>query len=232
MLICYIIDRMKKISFIPLLLISPLLFMGAVYPYARETPYEDYEISDLTFGEKDNGAYPYSLSISNTGEGYISLTDFRFDDGEYGNGYIEQIGDFFDSYLYLAPGGKCSLSGHSQVNMDPEKINYNCVAFCEYSINEYKSVTFTGMDEEDYYNGTSYNYYFNIEGYPQENDYYLTYLLEFTYDGVTYAKRFFGETFDLELTKEIDPAEDIEFSSLSSFKVEIEEKTTRIACGP
>ena len=77
----------KKLKILPLLLAAPLLFMAnSLAPNSDVPPaesYNDYQLSNLIFESADeNGKYPFSLNIENTGDFYINL-DFSSYDRTY-----------------------------------------------------------------------------------------------------------------------------------------------------
>ena len=68
---------MKKMRLLPLFLIAPLFMANAPAPARGPDLYEDFAISNLTSISHDTetNRRVYSVSVTNTGDGYISVAD-------------------------------------------------------------------------------------------------------------------------------------------------------------
>ena len=206
---------MKKIGFLPLLTVTPLLMgFNAVPPYQHPDAYEDFEVSNFALGTKEEDEYPYSLELENKGEGYIQLSDFTFhkknDDSSYY--YIaDSCSDLVITSLYLAPKQKTPINGRVDFEATSEDLAFISRAFQTYSYREAEGIEFASSGTTQLDSKTYYDYYFKIANLTVDQDYYYTYLIEFTYEDITYAVECYSETFYINFLKEIDPSKDVTF---------------------
>lgn len=195
---------MKKINLLPLLLISPLLFMAnSPAPYAYEGEYEDFEVTDLVLNKEGTNDYSYSLSLSNLGEGYLSLNRFDLD---YYVDYSKECSGILSSDLYLLPHETCSLKGHIYEEVNEDDILFHAYAFKTYSFVEYKNITYKEKEVRYGDDITYYCYSFEIDGYPSSDDFYYTYLVEFSFGEIDFAINARSSYFEIAFKEEIDPS--------------------------
>lgn len=195
---------MKKIDLLPLLLISPLLFMAnSPAPYAYETEYEDFEVTDLVLTKEGTNDYSYYLSLTNLGEGYLSISRFDID---YYADYSKEINDLFSSDLYLLPHETCSLKGHIDQEVKEDDVTFYAYAFKTYSFVEYKSATYKEKEVRYRDEDTYYCYSFEIDGYPRSDDFYYTYLIEFSFGETDFAINAHSSYFEIAFKEEVEPS--------------------------
>ena len=131
----------NKLKFIPFLLAVPLLFMANSPAPSSDVPpampYSDYQLSDLVFESADeNGKYPFSLNIENTGDLYINL-DFSSYDRTY-----DFTNDINLEKLCLAPhtSGTFSSIAPADSVFTLENNKFTCYAHRVDGILEYESI--------------------------------------------------------------------------------------------
>ena len=195
---------MKKINLLPLLLISPLLFMAnSPAPYAFETEYEDFEVKDLLLNIEGTNDYSYSLSLTNLGEGYLSISRFDID---YYFDYSKECSGILSSDLFLLPHETCSLKGHIDQEVKEDDVTFHAYAFKTFSFVEYKSVTYKEKEVRYGDDITYYCYSFEIDGYPRSDDFYYTYLMEFSYGETDFAINAHSSYFEIAFKEEVEPS--------------------------
>lgn len=206
---------MKKIGFLPLLSITPLLMgLNAVPPYSYPDAYEDFEVSNFALGAKEDERYPFSLELENKGEGYIQLNDFTFQEKKQESNYyyyIDSCGDLVIASLFLAPKQKTPASGRVDFEASYEDLIFRSRAFKTYSFKEAGEIKNTALTTSKFDTKTYYEYHYEIVNLVEDEDYYYSYLVEFVYDDITYAVQCYSETFYISFLKEIDPDKDVTF---------------------
>ena len=208
----------KKV--LPLLLfVTPLLLANSPAPHAHTTPYENYSVSSISYTPSIDqvGVNVFSLQLDNTGEGYIcfsmSYLEIDIDD--------EQV-DFFSEYGYfgIAPGASLKLKGRCQTSeTDLNKIHVRYVEAFETFQRIECSAKYSKYEifENDSDNGDhkEIHYYFDIDYTMPDKDYYYSYIVEYTVNGVPYSNFTYSgsDTFDVVAFEEVSPT-DIEITGL------------------
>ena len=189
----------NKMKYIPILLATPLLFMGADYGDhvggAYPNYYEDYQVTAIDFEAADeNGKYPFTITIENTGDSYIAVTrNFGL---EYHNDYFtfideSVIGDV-DNGLCLAPhstGTYKSFTPASETFSLDDSSHY-CYAYAIYQNIEveYTNIKYIGKEATE--GGAYYTYEAQDYSYHDEEGneyYYYSKMVDVTIKGEKYA---------------------------------------------
>ena len=204
---------MRKTLFLPLLLISPLLFMGnSPAPYYTGENYsaENFEITNLEYQERENQNvwYSFTLEIYNKGDLYLQVDSLWFDveDGNSGDFSIDTLR--FNECI--PPDTKVILRGYANREYSIDKIKpSDAVGFKvpKQTMSFSSAKLVNKVDAEQTYSGqTIYEYVYEIEGATFDDAYYNSMMVDYTIDGEHHAtheysasKRFsFASTKDVE----------------------------------
>ena len=184
--------KSKKIYFLPLLALAPLLMANSPAPIVRANEYNDFSCSYLSREEVEdtnyNGRYLYNYKVTNNGTGCIESVLIQ---STSIHGYIYAENDIFDDLVVL-PGqtGILSLRTNNDVNPEGEELTYRGLAYQEFIqdafINydveiEEKTSTYSSSPEYSYY--VSFDTTVDIK----KNDYEYGLIVELTYKGQKYA---------------------------------------------
>ena len=209
----------KKTKLIPLLMGLPFLLMGNS-PVSHTYPhyYEDYEITNLHFGDPIEGQYPLDITIKNTGDGYIAISEafwlstddegFEFED--------ENVMEDESFAVCLAPhsSGTYIASNLANETFTLENAYPNCYAYTDLSEATYSSLNFSfkkavAMGELFYYELEDFDDGFN--GY-----YHSSKIINIEVKGVPYSfvSHTSVSTVEFGLRDQTITAEDITVKSL------------------
>lgn len=183
---------MKKIRFLPFLLLTPLFLMGnSPYPYGQSEYYEDFTISNLVFGEYVDyyAEYKCTFDVTNTGDKYIEISSIILKtNNKYASPYIEAD---MDSHYYddcIGPNQTVTLKGYAKnTQYTLEDLTAQAYAYALYKKAEYTSVSYVSKESYQYGSNSGLVYYYNykIEGLNVDREYYYSPLVEYSVDGVT-----------------------------------------------
>ena len=157
----------NKLKFIPFLLAVPLLFMAnSPVPGPDYYEYSDYEISDLVFEEADeNGKYPFSTHIKNTGNNYISLAD------SYLGGGHRFTNEYYASGLCIAPHSEGTYVSRDNVvnKFSLDEVKFVCYAYESHGFAQYSDIEFVSKKMEN--DWTKYTFHANDYQTPEQTRY-------------------------------------------------------------
>lgn len=157
----------NKLKFIPFLLAVPLLFMAnSPAPGPAYYDYSDYEISDLVFEEADeNGKYPFSAHIKNTGNKYIIL-----DSCYLGRGY-QFTNEYVASELCIAPHSEGTYVSrfNAEYKFSLDEVEFVCYAYKSHGAAQYSDIEFVSKEVE--HDWTEYNFHANDYQTPEQTRY-------------------------------------------------------------
>ena len=173
----------NKSKFIPLLLLCPLLFMGnSPAPYDGGDVYEDFEVSNLTYGEKDiDDKYPLTIDVKNTGTGYMLVgSSFYMEasNNDYVNCYHELVSYRYYDDVCIGPNQTAKLISDGSVSQQYELNEYRivCRGYQEVIETTYGSIKLE--DKADVSGVNSAYYYFSIEDLKTDNEYYYSMIVD------------------------------------------------------
>lgn len=158
------------------------------YPYVRDEPYEDFLITNITYGEKcedDYELYYVDFSIENTGDQYLTIRSIYC--GKEQQDYYLIIDTGYSELL--PPHTSNTFKGRAQ-KIDPPGITYKYGT--AYAVDN-KLATYSGVTyitENDISNGheaIGKTYEFEINGLKTENDYYYTVIVDYELNGQKHA---------------------------------------------
>ena len=157
----------NKAKFIPFLLAVPLLFMAnSPVPGPDYYEYSDYEISDLVFEEADeNGKYPFSTHIKNTGNNYISLAN------SYLGGGHRFTNEYYASGLCIAPHSEGTYVSRDNVvnKFSLDEVKFVCYAYESHGFAQYSDIEFVSKKMEN--DWTKYTFHANDYQTPEQTRY-------------------------------------------------------------
>ena len=157
----------KRLKILPLLLAAPLLFMAnSPAPGPTYYEYSDYEISNLVFEEADeNGKYPFSTHIKNTGNKYISLDLCYLDRGyKFTNEYVA-------SELCIAPHSEGTYVSrfNAEYKFSLDEVKFVCYAYEPHGVAQYSDIEFVSKEVE--HDATEYTFHANDYQTPEQTNY-------------------------------------------------------------
>ena len=170
----------NKTALFPLLLVCPLLFMAnSPAPYTDTEEYNDYTITNLTYGEQDEDhKYPLRLTINNTGSDYMPIgyeIEACTKDNDYFYLLNEQVS--YRTYIYyartcIAPNTSMELVASDPLSRQYELSDLRIDARCYKVTSEasYSSISLVGKDSVEYDNTCFYN--FVINDFKFDDNYY------------------------------------------------------------
>lgn len=177
----------KKMSLGLLLLGLPLLMANSPSPYPYPTDYSSFSNTEITRTYDDvKDEYTYQTTLTNTGEGYISLDyiSLNSDSGSYIASYGMEENFYYADNRYLGPSQSINLSFVSEAGYNNTLIK--CFAFSGSVINTAATSTnYSEITKEPYNSSSSdlYRYSFTaLLNY--DKDYTYTVLINYNYDGV------------------------------------------------
>lgn len=189
---------------------------GFAYPHY----YEDYELTAINFEEADeNGKYPFSVTIENTGDGYITID--KLFEVDYGNQYFNFVDDLVrtnenvDYNLCLSPHTSRTFKSLTLANsvFALEDCSSSCYAFEVYTDIEVEWTSFSYLGKDTIEGGANYNFIANDYSYHGELEdyYYFSKVVDVTIKGEHYAffDDFASEKITLALTDDTLTNEDI-----------------------
>ena len=210
----------SKLKLIPLLGVLPFFLMAnSPYPYGEAEPYDKYQVSDLTYGTYHDAinAYDTQIKVKNTGEYFLSLSSF----------YISFTNLDKEFWRVSGQNGNCVCPGETETlfcfakneGVTLEDLSFEVYAYKPDLVAEYKSISHVKTDSfEEVGIGTTYQYFFEIEGLKIDNDYYYSMLVEYETEGQRHAYFNDGsayESFRIETTYATsNPNEDIEIKNI------------------
>ena len=185
---------MKKIKYLPLLTLVPLLFMGnSPAPYSYETSYVDFEVTNIVYGEKTEETYydryAMTFTVNNYGEKYLE-PEFIFENTKDKEDYLAFMLRNANFGLLIPPHTSMSLEGYMK------KVNEEDLFVSGYAFDMGKETTFdkaslvsvTPYYSSDYFSyDDGYTYNYNIEGVKHSDQYYYSMIVEYEYNGISCA---------------------------------------------
>ncbi len=223
----------NKTKYIPALLLCPFLFMGAGYGnhpgYAYPLYYQDCQLTAISFEEADeNGEYPFSVTIENTGERYITINSlFSLETRDQHFDFVDDIALTKENVQYnfcLPPhttGTFKSLTPSKNVFTLEDCTPY-CYAFEIYTDVEVEWTSISYLGKETVEGGAYYNYQANDYSYHcEEEDYfYFSKVVDVTIKGEHYAffDDFASENISLGLIDDTLTSEDIVIENIKLIK--------------
>lgn len=190
---------MKKLRFVPLLLLSPLLMANSPAPQPSMEIYGDIEVT-ATYVGLSGESYKYELQIHNVGAFHAMCSPYSYLslNGEYTYGDFEN-GIFEDELI--APGQTATkyFLSSKELTLNPSEDHW--FMYCYNQVDE--NVTFNNLSVSKV-EDKKYKVNGDIKGI---GDYYYSYAFDVTYDGVDYSfdshfKDFQFDTYeDLDLSK-------------------------------
>lgn len=187
-----------KLKLIPALLVAPLLFMGnSPVSYVWPHYYEDYEITNLTFGEHEEDGYPFTITLQNNGDKYIdigrtfeltTITDyFKFED--------DRVCEDSLANVVLAPHSSATYKASGKTeevfSLDDQTVSVYCYAYDvvqeENNSFEYEWTTIKFIEKETIKDGAYYSFEisdFFVEG---SDYYYYAKIFDVTIKGEKYS---------------------------------------------
>lgn len=188
----------NTIKFIPVLLATPMLFMGTkisgeqsggAYPHY----YEEFQLTALTFGEADEeGTYPFTATIENSGDQYIAINTFEI---MHESGYFR----FADENVIGEQGGGICLAPHSSgtykalANASEVFTINNCTPYCyayEIATDENLECEYTGfryIGKQSVNDGAYYSFEASDYSYYGDDYHYYSKMVDVDIKGVHYA---------------------------------------------
>ncbi len=208
----------NKAKLVPLILICPLLFMAnSAAPYAYPEEYEDFEVTNVTYGDIDSDyRYPVSIEVKNTGESYMMLHNHFFANTEN-----ESLNFYRNGIHYTNTGIACIGPNQSATLIADRNViqQYELSAYSFYAeaYSQYVSATYSGvrLDEVEQYSDYAL-YSFTIEGFKYDTNYYYSPIVEFTAKGESYCiyNYSLNDYFYVSLLDKTLTAEDFEFTGI------------------
>lgn len=180
----------NKMALIPLLAMSPVLFMGAGlsarYPYAIPDGYENFEITDLSYSEPDAyNNYTLTVTLKNTGDGYLGTDDQNFivsirdDYHGFSNVITAERGNDF----YIPPHESAVLvcQGVFSQKYELDELEFSARGFKDFQPMRYSNIKLveTVIEEE----APNALYRFEIEEAEMPESGYYTKVIDCTVDG-------------------------------------------------
>lgn len=189
---------------------------GFAYPHY----YEDYELTAINFeGADENGKYPFSITIENTGDGYIAID--KLFEVEYGNQYFNFADDLVRANenanynLCLSPHTSRTFKSLTPADsvFTLEDCSSYCYAFEIYTDVEVEWTSISYLGKETVIGGADYSFIANDYSYhcDIEDYYYFSKVVDVTIKGEHYAffDDFASEKIALALTDDTLTSEDI-----------------------
>ena len=213
----------------------PFLFMGAGsgygnHPgYAYPLYYQDYQLTAISFEEADeNGEYPFSVTIENTGEWYITINHlFELNyNYEYFN-FVDDVtiaNENVENNLCLPPHTSRSFKSLTPAKsvFTLDECSSSCYGFEIYKDMEVEWTSFSFIGKENVENGAYYNFYAKDYSYHGEEDgyYYFSKVVDATIKGEHYAffDNYASDKISLGLTDDSLTSEDIVIEDIKLIK--------------
>ena len=213
----------NKTALIPLLVCAPLLFMGNS-PVSHVYPdyYENFEITAISFEEETEDGYPFSVTITNNGDGYLDLMNFDLsNDNDF---YTFEDPAFYsmNANVLLAPHTSgtyiskfCAASPFSL----EDAIGYGRAYLLDSKNSPSLEFTYSGIafEEKRIANGGAY-YYFDVQDFnvKDEGYYYYAKIVDVTIKGTKYSflDQNNGNLITICLVDDTLTAEDFTFESI------------------
>lgn len=172
---------------LPILLVMvPLLMANSPSPYPYINEYKDFSHTaiELVSSDADLQKYVYQTTITNDGDGYISLNY------TYLYEYRELIASASEDYdLYLAPT-KTSLVNFT-LNKEVaviESLSVSCAGFSDYQLDTFATYTNPSAFKKEGDGTYGYTYLIDAE-LEYDEDYTYSVLISYTYDETQYVTR-------------------------------------------
>ncbi len=183
-----------KQNYKKLLMILPILpLMMANSPVKVKTDFNYYDFEMNFLGQESTGYYDtYSYHLNNYGDGYIYEL-FRVNDhfSDYCGFYQGSYGMFFENQV-IGPQQEFDIYFDSY-SFEPSEYSYAADAYTEFSQDAVIEGTFEISFMQEYYyneNFNRYEYFLDAQvSKLNQNKYYYDFILNLTYDGVSYSTR-------------------------------------------
>ena len=210
-----------KANIIPLLLVTPLLFMAnSPYPYGMPEPYEDYEIKELVYTPNSNGGFDVTLTIENKGEGYMNVNDrlsfyTSIDVVYFHDGMVNRDARWVTTCL--APHKTMTLYGNNPVTEEYSPEDYVDKYVNAYVSYEKVDCSGVNIDELEIDNDSNLvRAYFSLIDLKIDNNYHYTYIFDMEVKGESIALAFDGNNFEVDFNDATLKKEDIVFNGVYS----------------
>lgn len=231
---------MKRKALIPLLLMTPILFMGnSPAPYYadfyHDIPASQYQLSNLTYGAKetigDLELYPFTLDIQNNSEYYLAY--YHLDIFPTGDYYVEGVNAFKILSPYydedcIKPNDTLTVFGYAIDTYSLDQLNVrNGYGFSSNGVtasfeNPILEDKFVSYNSSEYYKKTfRYDLRFDSITYEQQDGYSYALVIEYAINGHThyYFTRDVGK---YQSIYSFEDAEEIEIKSISAIGEKIQ----------
>ena len=165
---------MKKKLLIPILMITPWLFMAnSPAPWQPPQEYDEFQVIDLSFADGE-----YEINIENTGSKYIVVDHLYF----YAKDEIITNPDVYND-LCLAPGDSGIYKGKCDGVYTVDELDIRAYAVEVEGLATYTSVKFEKESPLEYTKGKDSSYFFNLEGVKVDKNYRWFSVVDLTIKG-------------------------------------------------
>lgn len=226
---------MRKIHLIPLLMMTPILFMGnSPAPYAdfaRSVGADEYQLNNLTYGDKekmgDLELYPFTLDIQNNSEYYLCYRSL--DIVVTGKPYLDDICTFRILSPYydddcIKPHDTMTVMGYAldTYTIDQLRLGYGYGYSSEGVSVEFTNPqienTYSFYDTSNFYKKTyQYNVLFDSISFEQESNYSYAMIIEYTING--HSRYYFTrDVYERQNIHTFEEATEIEIKNISILK--------------
>lgn len=169
-----------------LLVMLPLLMANSPSPYPYPLEYEDFSNTSIQLVDSDEekNKYIYETTITNDGDGYISL------------GYVnlyenrKHVTSSFAGYeFYLAPSKSAVVSFIASRKIDAiERLNIGCSGYLDEQIDKTATYSNPSAFKEEDSDSIKHKYVMDVE-LDYDKGYTYSILINYTYDGTQYVTR-------------------------------------------
>lgn len=155
---------MKKVGLLSLILITPLFMANSPMPYRGPEEYQDYELNNLVIEsmEPHSTTRLCSIDITNTGTGYIDLSEARFNTGSSG---FENDVRYSQEDLLIGPNQTINVKFTAYFDVTSENIRASLYGYStEFEVKN--AATFSNIsaltkevESNELWDGIPYNHY-------------------------------------------------------------------------